>query len=266
MSIKQSIVFFFLCCLIFITIGGIIGALGYIIRPNLVSAYLLLSPIVSFGIAYYLTWKFLIKGKYEVFEISDYQGIKDRLWIPVLVIVLGLQIINQLLIDVYNDTFYPELYGVLKNRIPELSFSFVFTSLTSIIIAPICEEILYRKVIFKELLKKNSFQVSILLSSLFFSLMHLPLFGKLLPTFLLGLASAYIYFKTGKIGYSILLHFFNNFLAYYGDFYLSDLWNWIRDFKYQYQFWLILAFGIGVFLFGLKWFSGNVTKNPRENL
>ncbi len=77
------------------------------------------------------------------------------------------------------------------------------------IVAPIFEEILFRKFLIDRTIKYGA-KLSILLSALLFALFHGNL-SQFFYAFLIGAFFAYIYIKTGKIIYSIMLHAFVNF-------------------------------------------------------
>lgn len=73
----------------------------------------------------------------------------------------------------------------------------------------ICEEILFRGLIFGSLKEKMDMKYAIILSGFLFGLFHLyP--GKILSTALLGMLFAYVVAKTGSIITAMILHFINN--------------------------------------------------------
>lgn len=73
----------------------------------------------------------------------------------------------------------------------------------------ICEEILFRGLIFGSLKEKMDMKYAIILSGFLFGLFHLyP--GKILSTALLGMLFAYVVAKTGSIITAMTLHFINN--------------------------------------------------------
>lgn len=93
------------------------------------------------------------------------------------------------------------------------------TLLSIIIIAPIFEEILSRGIILKGLLETYSPIVSILVSSLFFGMLHLNL-SQLIGAFGFGIISGWIYWKTNNVILSIIIHVSNNlFFTIFGMYY-----------------------------------------------
>lgn len=81
-----------------------------------------------------------------------------------------------------------------------------------IVVGPILEEIVYRKIIYKFLEKKIGFISSSIISSLLFSAGHFSL-DRLLPYFFIGIILCYIYKKTSSILSTITIHMMLNFIA-----------------------------------------------------
>ena len=88
-----------------------------------------------------------------------------------------------------------------------------------VIIIPIIEELFFRKVLITKMKIKFNALLSILISSLLFSLVHLPYIHKSYIALFGGLISGYIYHKTDKVIYSILFHIPWNFLVHYSKYY-----------------------------------------------
>jgi len=85
--------------------------------------------------------------------------------------------------------------------------------LALIVVGPICEEILFREAIVGEMLRRGACPwMAIIVSALAFSLTHLNL-AQGLYAFPLGLMFGIIYYKTGNILLTSLLHILNNDLA-----------------------------------------------------
>ena len=103
----------------------------------------------------------------------------------------------------------------IANPIVEtIDSSSVYTNLLlMVIMAPIFEEIIFRKLLIDRTIKYGK-GVSILLSALIFGLFHGNL-NQFFYAFLIGGFFAYVYIKTGKIIYTILLAFLiGGFFAY----------------------------------------------------
>lgn len=80
-----------------------------------------------------------------------------------------------------------------------------------VLIAPVMEEILFRKLLIDRMIKYGE-KTAILVSAFMFGMYHGNL-NQLIYAFALGLFFAFIYVKTGRLIYSILLHMVINFMG-----------------------------------------------------
>ncbi|EUJ43210.1 CPBP family intramembrane glutamic endopeptidase [Paenilisteria rocourtiae] len=106
-----------------------------------------------------------------------------------------------------------EMLGELARSVPLM---IVFTS----ILAPILEEIIFRKIIYGGLASRMNIHVAAVISSVFFGLMHMDL-TFLLVYVVIGLMLCYIYTKTKRIAVPIVAHMLMNVLAMVGQFMLG---------------------------------------------
>lgn len=83
------------------------------------------------------------------------------------------------------------------------------------IIVPIIEELFYRGFIFGGLMKHFGLVKSAIISSIIFSLVHLPVFSphKLGVYFIMGYVLAFLYYESKSLIPSIIIHSFNNFMV-----------------------------------------------------
>lgn len=89
----------------------------------------------------------------------------------------------------------------------------VFSFLTIVIVAPILEELIFRGIILGGLLKKHSPLTAIIVSSILFGLIHLNPW-QFISAMMIGVFSGWIYYKTGKLSYSIIIHMVNNAVVF----------------------------------------------------
>ena len=103
--------------------------------------------------------------------------------------------------------------GIKISSIPyDLTTKNYFISLLSLVIAPaICEELLFRGIIFKGL-KKHGQAFAIILTSVMFTLFHMSISQTVYPL-LMGLLLSVIMFYENNIYYCIAVHLTNNFLS-----------------------------------------------------
>lgn len=90
--------------------------------------------------------------------------------------------------------------------------SVVMIVIASVFLAPVCEEVIYRGILFNGLKKHRSVLGAVTLSALAFMLMHMsPV--QVVFQFSLGVASAYIMHRSGRMLPSVLFHATANALA-----------------------------------------------------
>ncbi len=83
------------------------------------------------------------------------------------------------------------------------------TLLAAVIVAPICEEIFFRSFVFMGLLRSMPLGVSVILSALIFAVAHGDP-GSFAVLFIIGLALAFLRWRTQSIWPGIMLHMLNN--------------------------------------------------------
>lgn len=80
------------------------------------------------------------------------------------------------------------------------------------IFAPFFEEWLCRGIVLRGLLNKVGPTWSIIISAMFFAAIHMNLW-QAVPALLMGLVFGYVYYKTGSLKLTMLMHFANNTIA-----------------------------------------------------
>jgi len=139
------------------------------------------------------------------------------------------------------------------------------TLLFAVVLAPVVEELIFRKAIVSRL-RKYGDRTAILVSSLLFALLHGNL-SQLFYAFGLGCLLGYVYARTGKLRYSIGLHMAINFLGSFVGVLILRLSEGVdlqalsnldpADYaavldRLGPQLWFLLAIGLyGIVLFGL---------------
>ncbi|NLL38709.1 MAG: CPBP family intramembrane metalloprotease [Clostridiales bacterium] len=89
--------------------------------------------------------------------------------------------------------------------------SFLFKILVMVILAPFIEELIFRKLIIDRIWIYGE-GIAVLLSGLMFGLYHGNLY-QFFYAFALGAIFAYIYIRTGRLRYPVLLHMLINFMS-----------------------------------------------------
>ncbi|WP_131011904.1 CPBP family intramembrane glutamic endopeptidase [Paenibacillus thalictri] len=104
------------------------------------------------------------------------------------------------------------IFKPLPNLPDTLIQSYVIMPFYTIVVAPIVEEVAYRKIIFGFLSEKYNFWVGASVSSALFSLGHFSP-DRLVTYFLVGMLFCHYYKKSGSIGTTIFAHSALNFIS-----------------------------------------------------
>lgn len=262
MTIRKALLYFIVCWGIFYLTATGISLLHYSygLHLKIFSGYIF--PVIAYGII-----RLFIINKIPV-ELHLHHPIKIPLLslLSIIVIALGLQIFNQSFVDIYYSLFYPESLDYFYSIQPQLTTDFWISFWPSFLISPFLEEWLFRGFFFKNLLSKYDFATAAIVSSLFFSVVHLPYYGKLLPSLVLGVLLCYIFYKTQNIGLAFALHALNNALAIFSDFVILNYWRPIVEQHFNWTYWSVISVGLIMVLMGLELFRKSIKEKPRENL
>jgi hypothetical protein len=118
-------------------------------------------------------------------------------------------LLGQLINLIIQAATQNDMTQTLENLITDSS---IWTNLVFVVVlGPIAEELFFRKMLITRILPFGE-KPAIILSGLAFGLYH-GNFTQFFYAFGLGLAFGYIYLKTGKLIYSVILHIFVNFLG-----------------------------------------------------
>lgn len=209
---KLGLMFFFGTLLIYgIQYGA--AAIAGIINPELLSdtaSALLITMIPMYLIAIPLTALLL-----RTVPSSHIESKKMSVgqWLIAFLICYGAMYLSNLL-----GTFLTQFIGILKgspvsNTILEVATSsnLPVNFFIMVICAPIAEELVFRKLLVDRIVVYGE-GVAVLFSGLMFGLFHGNL-NQFTYAFTLGICFAFIYVKTGKIIYSILMHMTINFMG-----------------------------------------------------
>ena len=135
-------------------------------------------------------------------------------------IVLPMILAAVLLVGMYLPTMWYGYFTTYALHIPPDAGNIELTTpssvamivIASVFLAPVCEETIYRGVLYNGLREEKSAVKSIMLSALAFMLMHLsPV--QVVFQFALGVTSAFVMWRTGRLLPCVLLHATANALA-----------------------------------------------------
>lgn len=130
-------------------------------------------------------------------------------------LMFGMMLISEYVVTLIPTTgaFFGPFYESFVAQMASLSLNNYSLILLTVILAPILEEVLFRGIIQKSIIKKGvNPRLSILISSLIFGAFHIYPW-QFVGAFMLGLILGLVYEKTQSLWLSILLHAFNNLIA-----------------------------------------------------
>ena len=112
------------------------------------------------------------------------------------------------------SSFLPPMPDFLKEAMATLTNGNLFVNILCVsILAPLCEEWLCRGMILRGLLaRRMKPALAIIVSALFFAFIHLNPW-QAIPAFIIGCLMGYVYFKTGSLKLTMLMHCVNNTFA-----------------------------------------------------
>ena len=114
------------------------------------------------------------------------------------------------------------------------------------VIAPIFEEIFFRKLVIDRTIKYGA-KVSIILSAVIFALFHGNL-NQFFYALLMGGFLAYVYIKTGKITYTIMLHMIVNFMGSVVSIIISNSVTTLQSSLNMFDLGIILLYVMVIFV------------------
>jgi membrane protease YdiL (CAAX protease family) len=222
--------------------------------PEYLQKHVGITTVISFLVAYIVMFRFFWKPKAEITKTLNFRNYELKILPYLILIVFGLQLLDRPFWDlekIWNYLNYSE-FETDFSTFNGFSPAFLYGTISTLIISPICEELFFRKFLLKKLMEQNSQRVGIIISSLCFAIIHIETPFNLIPTFIFGIISSLIFIKTKKIGYSILLHFLVNLLVqilYVFDFTFD---RWLLDLNFNVIYWIMFLIGIGITYFGIK--------------
>lgn len=147
--------------------------------------------------------------KLEISNVFKEFPIKLMIIIVVLNIFFsyGMIYLTNMLLLIFPQLDYIAYTTIASN----ISLVFIGSLISSIIIAPIFEELMFRGIIFNKLNKYFSIHIAILVSSIFFAICHN--FGGIFSAFIFGICMCILYLKTSNIFLPMIAHGFNNLLS-----------------------------------------------------
>lgn len=257
MSTSKAFIYTIGLTLIQMIIGAIIVLLIKQIDPNNndyyvhgLGLYQTFATPAGFLIFFYIFWKprkdWICKTDLKI----------DNFYIICLLLIIGigLEFIKSPFFDFDNLLKYFNKTDLVNHSHNFNGFdkTLIYKTIGVLIIAPIFEELFFRKYLITNLLKENNRIITLIISSICFALIHFETPNNLIPSFIFGIVSGLIFIKTKKIGYSILLHFISNSFWLIGIVSGDEFYNFLFNLKFNSTYWILFILGILMTYFGLK--------------
>ncbi len=259
--------------LIVVLICGLITGLPYSSSDESVKTFVntyqftstLISALVP-QISFLIVFIFISERRKVNYKTANQINFKLNIWVLMCVLAIGLIALFGFspLINMLDSITSSWGYKSSVANIDVSTFWKFFGTVFYVALLPaICEELIFRGIITNGL-KKFGTVTAVVLSAVFFSLMHQNL-QQLVYQLFLGGVMAYIAIKTGSIIYTMLLHFFNNFVILFSS-YLSGDSEEILDYSNAWNVIypiLLVIFAVAAIL-GLLWVINFILKKPKE--
>ena len=195
--------------------GGIVtAALTFIISPEFATTYgmVIVYPLQFIPAMLYASAKSRRNEGFEKGYAIDNHNFGGRSGLSMALIVSAMAVAGAFVIEPIS-MMLPEMSDVMKAAMEMMLNGPVWIVLISVsVFAPFFEEWLCRGIILRGLLKKVKPAWAIVISALFFGLIHGNLW-QAIPAFIIGVILGYVYYKTGSLKLTMLMHCVNNTLS-----------------------------------------------------
>lgn len=197
-------------------IGSLLsGAFVFIMGPSeTVNSY---SMLISYPVSFVppLLYASSKSRRNEIFEAgyaldSNNFGSKGGL---IIALTVSLATLAAAFVAEPVSTILPEMPALLEETLKSITNGPLWASLLSVsIFAPLFEEWLCRGLVLRGLLNKMNPAGAICISAAFFAILHMNPW-QAIPAFILGLLFGYVYYRTGSLKLTMLMHCVNNTFA-----------------------------------------------------
>jgi membrane protease YdiL (CAAX protease family) len=204
----------FLMFLLGALLGNLVAGAAALVSPEFATIY---GTVISYPVMFIppLLYASANSRRNEVFETgyaldSNNFGAMGGLKIGVIVSVAT--IAAAFVADAFN-LIMPAVPEWFEKIMEQMMNGPVWVTLISVsVFAPLFEEWLCRGLVLRGLLQKTNPAAAIIVSAIFFAVLHMNPW-QALPAFLLGLLFGYVYYRTGSLRLTMLMHCVNNTMA-----------------------------------------------------
>ena len=196
-------------------IGGIVMVgLQFGVSPDFASTYgmVIIYPIQFIPVMLYASAKSRRNEGFEKGYALDSNNFGGRKGATMALIASAMAVAGAFVIEPVS-MLLPQMSELMKAAMEMLLNGPIWIVLISVsVFAPFFEEWLCRGIILRGLLKKMKPVWAIVISALFFGLIHGNLW-QAIPAFIIGVILGYVYYKTGSLKLTMLMHCVNNTLS-----------------------------------------------------
>lgn len=214
-----------------------------------------LIPLINYVIIYTFAYFSLKRQNESPKFLQNYdKELNKKIILAIVILAIGLFIFRRPFFDwqILSNTYFNTTFKVVNYSNYEFSSQKIYQIIFAVFMAAICEEFFFRYYIFAGLLKKYNFYTAIFVSSILFSLIHIGSPRNLLPTFIFGIFSGIIFFRTKNIYYPILLHFLTNLIWAIQLIFTKEYYYFNLFLGTGFFYWLIILFGLGISVITLR--------------
>ena len=211
-----------------------------------------MTKIISVLGAFLLICFFFWKPKLDLKKAVNIRNYNPKIYLYLPLIGIGLFLFNKPFWDFTKITEYYQGASTIDNSVTSNnSIALIYNLISTLLIAPIIEELFYRRFLLNQLLKKNKPILAIVVSSVCFSIIHIETPNNLIPSFISGILLGILYLKTKKIGYCIMLHFIVNLIVVTTNTIGTSNDNWLIGYNFDLIYWLLFVVGTIIILIGM---------------
>ncbi|MBU3183264.1 CPBP family intramembrane glutamic endopeptidase [Clostridium estertheticum] len=204
-------------------------------------------------VKYFIITLFLILYSKISYDMPRKQSLDKKKFIYVAIIIIGYRLAYN------NSLFYlvdnAPMPNFITHAFEKLFISPIIMILSSAVIAPIYEEVIFRGILLKGMANKINSNLALIISALIFALLHMNI-PQGINAFLLGLIIGAIYLSSNSIYLCIFAHFINNSVAII----ISGALQLLSG-KYGKYSMIICSVeflvGITILIFAYRWYTRN---------
>lgn len=200
-------------------------AVGFVVNSLLKSSGgfpLFLSYTLSFVIVivYALLLKKYRTGSFDQVLAMSFKGFNPRIILWGIILMAAVSVVIEPLIDLFPSQYLERLAEKLNNG--------GWAMLTSLIAAPLFEEMLFRGIIQEGLSRKYGSAMGITVAAFIFGIVHI-IPQQVVAATVLGFILGYIYYRTHSLIPVIILHALNNAFAHFSILFTDDITMTTRE-------------------------------------